>query len=228
MKEVSLKCYRRYDNFYKFYIKLTEKFPFILIPRIPIKNPLVKFINVEKEFYDSRKNQLIHFLNFIKDNQYISQSKEFKKFISEASFDEDFFTEVSHSFKQFPYSFSVCQTIKNKLLGLFSNILGYKDQRFKTNQEKYLKKIELYYKSICEKYFKIKDNLSQYIKSIDKCSLGFKHISNTLIYMRDSLSVINQNMNIFNKYSNLSSEFSEINKSNYENIGKKIESDFEV
>ena len=67
-----------------------------------------------------------------------------------------------------------------------------------------------------------------YLKSINKCAMGYKYISNTLLYIRDNLSNPDLNSDIFNSYSFLSNDFSEINKENYEKIGKSIESKFEV
>lgn len=227
--ELSLKCYRRYDNFYKFYTKIIDEFPFALIPRLPGKNPLAKFIKIQQEFYESRKNQLNFFLNFIKKNDHLSQSQDFKKFISNADFDEDHFSEFSNKLRRFPFSLRISETLKNKIFGVFSNFFGNKEaKRIISNEERFIRKLEIHYKTICEKYVEVKENMVIYLKSVGKCAVGYKYISNTLLYIRDNLSNPNSNSEIFNSYSMLSNEFSEINKDNYEKTGRKLESKFEV
>lgn len=226
---MSLKCYRRYDNFYKFYSRLINEFPSALIPRIPCKNPLAKILKIDQEFYESRKNQLNYFLNFIKKNDHLYQSPEFRKFISNADFDEDFFSIYKNKLRKFPFSLKVSETLKNKIFGVFSNFFGNKEsKRIQNNEERYIKKLEIHYKTACEKYLGIKENMSIYLKTINKCSIGYKYISNTLLYIRDNLSNPDVNSDIIDNYSFLSNDFSEINKENYEKIGKNIESRFEV
>ena len=224
-----MKCYRRYDNFYKFYTKITDEFPFALIPRLPVKNPLAKFIKIQQEFYESRKNQLNFFLNFIKKNDHLSQSLDFKKFISNADFDEDHFSVFSNKLRRFPFSLNISETLKNKIFGVFSNFFGNKEtKRIQSSDERFIKKLEIHYKTICEKYIEVKENMVIYLKSISKCAIGYKYISNTLLYIRDNLSSPESNSEIFNSYSILSNQFSEINKNHYEKIGRNLESKFEV
>jgi hypothetical protein len=200
-----------------------------LIPRLPCKNPLVKFIKIPQEFYESRKNQLIYFLNFIKKNDHLSQSLDFKKFISNADFDEEYFSIFSIKLRNFPFSLNISETLKNKIFGVFSNFFGSKEtKRIHTNEERYIKKLEIHYKTICEKYVEVKENMSIYLKSINKCAMGYKYISNTLLYIRDNLSNPDSNSEIFNSYSVLSTKFSDINKDNYEKIGRSLDSKFEV
>lgn len=227
--ELSLKCYRRYDNFFKFFVKITDEFPFALIPRLPVKNPLVKFIKIEQEFYESRRNQLNFFLNFIRKNDHISQSPEFKRFISNADFNEDHFCVFSNKLRRFPFSLNVSETLKNKIFGVFSNLFGSKEtRRIQSSEERFIRKLEIHYKTICEKYLGVKENMVIYLKSISKCAIGYKYISNTLLYIRDNLSNPDSNSEVFNSYSILSNEFSEINKENYEKTGKNLEFKFEV
>lgn len=200
-----------------------------MIPRLPCKNPLIKFIKIPQEFFESRKNQLNYFLNFIKKKDYLSQSLDFKKFISNAEFDEDHFSSFNNKLRQYPFSLKVSETLKNKIFGVFSNFFGNKEsKRIHSNEERYLKKLEIHYKTICEKYVIVKENMSVYLKSIGKCALGYKYISNTLLYIRDNLSNPESNSDLFNNYSILSNKFSDINKDNYEKIGKNLESKFEV
>jgi len=226
---MSLKCYRRYDNFHKFYLKLLNEFPYFLIPRLPCKNPLTKILKIEQEFYDSRKNQLNYFLNFIKKNDHLYQSPDFRKFISNAEFDEDNFSNFSNKLRKFPYALKVSDTIKNKIYGVFSTFFGNREtKRIHSNEEKYIKKLEIHYKTVCEKYIEVKENMAVYLKSISKCAQGYKYISNTLLYIRDNLSNPDLNSDIFNSYSLISGDFSEINKKNFEKSGKIIESKFEV
>lgn len=224
-----MKCYRRYDNFYKFYKKINDEFPFALIPRLPVKNPLAKFIKIPQEFYESRKNQLNFFLNFIRKNDHLSQTLDFKKFISNADFDEEHFLLFNNKLRKFPFSLNVSETLKNKIFGVFSNFFGSKEsKRLQSNDERFIKKLEIHFKTICEKYVEVKDNMVIYLKSISKCAVGYKYISNTLLYIRDNLSNPDSNSEIFNSYSILSDQFSEINKEHYENVGRNLESKFEV
>ena len=200
-----------------------------MIPRLPCKNSLVKFIKIPQEFYESRKNQLIYFLNFIKKNDHLSQSLDFKKFISNADFDEEYFSIFSMKLRNFPFSLNISETLKNKIFGVFSNFFGSKvTKRIHSNEERYIKKLEIHYKTICEKYVEVKENMSIYLKSINKCAVGYKYISNTLLYIRDNLSNPDSNSEIFNSYSVLSNKFSDINKDNYEKIGRSLDSKFEV
>lgn len=154
---------------------------------------------------------------------------DFKKFISNADFDEDYFSFFSNRLRNFPFSLKVSETLKNKIFGVFSNFFGNKETiRIQSSEERYIKKLEIHYKTICEKYLEVKENMVIYLKSISKCAIGYKFISNTLLYIRDNLSNPESNSEIFNSYSLLSNEFSEINRENYEKIGKNLESKFEV
>ncbi len=208
---------------------MKNDYPFALIPKIPGKNPFIKILNIDQEFYESRRNQLNYFLNFVKKNDHLYQSPEFRKFISNAEFDEEFFSIHNNRLRKFPYSLKVSETLKNKIFGVFSNLFGSREaKRIETIEERYIKKLEIHYKTAFEKYSRIKENMFIYLKSINKCSIGYKYISNTLLYIRDNLSNPELNSDIINGYSNLSNYFSEINKENYEKIRKNIESKFEV
>jgi hypothetical protein len=168
-------------------------------------------------------------LNFIKKNDHISQSSDFKRFISNADFNEDYFCVFSDKLRRFPFSLNVSETLKNKIFGVFSNLFGSKEtRRIQSNEERFIRKLEIHYKTICEKYLEVKENMVIYLKSISKCAVGYNYISNTLLYIRDNLSNSESNSEVFNSYSILSNEFSEINKENYEKIGKNLEYKFEV
>jgi hypothetical protein len=227
--DLSLKCYRRYDNFYKFSLKILNEFPFLLIPRLPCKNVLTKIIKIEQKFFDSRTNQLNFFLNFIKNNDHLTQSNDFKKFISNTDFDDDYFVNFRNVYKNFPNSLKVSETLKNKILGVFNNFFGHSENKhLSTPEEKIIKKMETHYKTMSEKYSDIKENMSVYFKTINKCSIGYNYISNTLLYMRDCIGPMQDNAELFNKYSDISKQFSEVNQSNYEKFAKIIEGNFEV
>jgi len=123
----------------------------------------------------------------------------------------------------------VSETLRNKIFGVFSNLFWNKEIiRIQSNDERFIKKFEIHYKTICEKYVDIKENMVVYLKSINKCAVGYKYISNTLLYIRDNVSNPDSSSEIFNCYSMLSNQFSEINKHQYEKIGRSLESKFDV
>jgi hypothetical protein len=96
-------------------------------------------------------------------------------------------------------------------------------------EEIQIKKLEFHYKNAFEKYNEIKINMFNFFRSIINSSQKYHEISNTLIFVKENISTIQQNQKEeFLEYSEIAKKFSEINKENYSKIAKNIENEFEV
>lgn len=116
---------------------------------------MAKIINVDEHFYLKRKNQLSIFIKYIKQHKKLKDTVEFKKFIRDPTFDNDFFksNESFYNNQMFSESLKQTDTIKGTLFGYFNNVSNY----FKNDEEKLsieninekeLKKMEKFYR-IC-------------------------------------------------------------------------------
>jgi hypothetical protein len=71
--------------------------------------------------------------------------------------------------------------------------------------------------------------MCNYFINIKNSSEKYHEISNTLIFVKENISTIQQNQKEdFMEYSEIAKKFSDINKDNYLKIAKNIESEFEV
>lgn len=161
--EKRILCYRRYDNFDIFYNKLKKKYPYLLIPKLIGKNPLMKIMTVDSEFFNKRKRQLNYFLNYLYSHKILSEKREFLKFINDPEFDEEYFKKEEVDVYDFPESSKHSETISNKIYGVFSNISTYfkhKNEEFKPSEAEIdIKNMEAHYKNLMENFRENKNHL---------------------------------------------------------------------
>jgi hypothetical protein len=227
--EKNIKCYRRYDNFHKFHEKISRIYPFILIPKITPKNPLSKIISPEEDFYINRRTQLELYLNYIAKNKILIKTKEFHKFINDAEFDDEFFSSnYDENAFLFPNSLKITDNLKNKIFSVFSGIFGDRDGRKLSNEEITLARMETHYKGITEKYTEIKNNVISYLKSVKINRDCYTQLSNTFLYLKDSLEDIPNAKEKFKNYQEICISVSLVNEKNYINKSIEIENNFEV
>jgi hypothetical protein len=228
--EKKIKCYRRYDNFDKFNIKLRRKYPYVLIPNLTPKNPLIKIISPDEDFYLNRTKGLNFFLNYIYKNDILSKSREFHKFTHDADFDEGFFNskEDENLIYYFPESSSISDTFKNKIYGVFSGIFGGQEERKLTDDEILLRRMETHYKGIANKYKEIKNSVVSYLKTIKSNADEYKSLSSSCFYMKDTLPDVHDAHPHFKSFFEICDEFFLVNKKNYEEKGIDLEFKFDV
>ena len=207
------KCLRRYDNFDKFNKKLKIKYPYVVIPKLTPKNPYIKIMTYDEQFYNDRRLQLEFYLNFIYNQEIIKDTKEFFKFINDANFDENFFQKIEKNIPNF--SSSTSEKIKNKFFTVF-NYLGNNPKGRKLNDSEILiKKMSIHYKNIIKKYEEIKIAICDYINSIKNEEDNHKNLSDLLFYLKDSFENVENSKENLTKKSKYAKKISIANKKNY-------------
>jgi hypothetical protein len=98
---------------------LKRKYPFFLIPRLAGKNPLSKIMTYDNDFYNKRRLQLTYFLNYINKHSKLNETIEFKKFLNDPEFDNEFFKKDESLFR-FPESEKLNDNVSSKIYGVFS------------------------------------------------------------------------------------------------------------
>ena len=86
-------CYRRYENFSKFYEALKIRYPHYIFPKLSIKNIMTKVYD-DPVFLEQRKKELEFFLNEIYSHEVIGKGEEIKKFLNDAEFDAYYFKSL--------------------------------------------------------------------------------------------------------------------------------------
>ena len=198
-------CFRRYDNFDKLNNKLKKKFPYVIIPNLPPKNSLVKIMSYNNEFFKSRMILLTFYINFLNNHIILRETKEFKKFINDVEFDENFFNVNENNENNDNNNYN----IKNKIYNVI-NFLGSGIKTRKLNDSEILiKKLYTHYKNIIEKYQILNKNIIFYIKSIKTKGNEYKKISDNLFFIKDSFNNVkdsNKNINDFAIFSEIISK----------------------
>lgn len=227
-EEKKINCYRRYDNFDKLNNKLRKKYPYLLIPKLTKKHPISKILPIENEFYENRKRQLNFYINYLHQHEFLSETREFFKFVNDAEFDEKFFS-IEESPYTFEQSIKISVNISNKIKGVFSSFFWGEEEIRKINDDEIaIKKIATHYKGLVEKYKEIKNNISEYTKTIKIDSEGYKLFSNTCFYLKDSLENFSTASSAFKIFYEICLDVSEVNRKHYEYTGIDIENKFEV
>jgi hypothetical protein len=219
------KCLRRYDNFDKLNNKLKIKYPYVVIPKLTPKNPYIKIMNYNDQFYNDRRLQLEFYLNFIYNQEIIKDTKEFFKFINDANFDETYFLKIEKNIPNF--SSSTGEIIKNKFFTVL-NYLGNGNKIRKLNDSEILiKKMSIHYKNIIKKYEEIKNSMWDYINSIKIEQENHKDVSDLLFYLKDSFENVENSKENLSKNSKIAKKISNSNKKNYK-IALKLKNKLEA
>jgi hypothetical protein len=131
-------------------------YPFLLIPKLPGKNALSKIITIDTEFYEKRRLQLSHFLNFLMKHNKLGKTKEFYKFLHDPDLDIEFFKNNELPYR-FPEAEKLTDNVTSKLYGVFSNFFAKPEENIITSdKENKIKKATEFYKSLAEGLKEIK------------------------------------------------------------------------
>ena len=160
-------CYRRYENFSKFYEALKIRYPHYIFPKLSIKNIMTKVYD-DPVFLEQRKKELEFFLNEIYSHEVIGKGEEIKKFLNDAEFDAYYFKSL---LKIFDYPETLQKINENQgminkgiqgISSLYNYFIGNKSQ---IEERKGTKQIFEKTKNLGEKKAKYKSVLTE-IKNI--------------------------------------------------------------
>ena len=90
-------CYRRYDNFSKFYEALKIRYPHYIIPKLSPKKIMAKVYD-DQVFIEQRRKELEFFINEIYSHDIMGKSEELQKFLNGANFDKQYFNSLLKCF----------------------------------------------------------------------------------------------------------------------------------
>ena len=200
-------CYRRYDNFSKFYEALKIRYPHYIIPKLSPKKIMAKVYD-DQVFIEQRRKELEFFINEIYSHDIMGKSEELQKFLNGANFDKQYFNSF---LKCFDYPETLKKINENKgiitkgMKGV-SNIYNYfvgnkteKDNQ-RENSKKIFEKTENLDKKI-EKYNSIYEEIKIIYKSFIDEREEKKFMINNLLFMKNE--GIYENNSVKNKFNEL-------------------------
>ena len=200
-------CYRRYDNFSKFYEALKIRYPHYIIPKLSPKKIMAKVYD-DQVFIEQRRKELEFFINEIYSHDIMGKSEELQKFLNGANFDKQYFNSL---LKCFDYPETLKKINENKgiitkgMKGV-SNIYNYfvgnkteKDNQ-RENSKKIFEKTENLDKKI-EKYNSIYEEIKIIYKSFIDEREEKKFMINNLLFMKNE--GIYENNSVKNKFNEL-------------------------
>lgn len=200
-------CYRRYDNFSKFYEALKIRYPHYIIPKLSPKKIMAKVYD-DQVFIEQRRKELEFFINEIDSHDVMGKSEELQKFLNGANFDKQYFNSL---LKCFDYPETLKKINENKgiitkgMKGV-SNIYNYfvgnkteKDNQ-RENSKKIFEKTENLDKKI-EKYNSIYEEIKIIYKSFIDEREEKKFMINNLLFMKNE--GIYENNSVKNKFNEL-------------------------
>ena len=200
-------CYRRYDNFSKFYEALKIRYPHYIIPKLSPKKIMAKVYD-DQVFIEQRRKELEFFINEIYSHDVMGKSEELQKFLNGANFDKQYFNSL---LKFFDYPETLKKINENKgiitkgMKGV-SNIYNYfvgnkteKDNQ-RENSKKIFEKTENLDKKI-EKYNSIYEEIKIIYKSFIDEREEKKFMINNLLFMKNE--GIYENNSVKNKFNEL-------------------------
>ena len=206
-----IKCFRRYDNFFQFHQKVKKKYPTIIIPKIPPKNPLAKLIKIQDSFFEKRRLQLIFYLNFICKHPGLNKTKELFKFLTDAEFDINYFKVTQDDEPIPPSSLSTSETIKNTFYLMWNSISTGTKARYIPNEENLLKKYETHFQSILKRYQDVQCSITEYLQSVTKECKEYENMSSVFDFLKESFVNVNNSKQNLIKYSKHCEAVSKIN-----------------
>ena len=200
-------CYRRYDNFSKFYEALKIRYPHYIIPKLSPKKIMAKVYD-DQVFIEQRRKELEFFINEIYSHDIMGKSEELQKFLNGANFDKQYFNSL---LKCFDYPETLKKINENKgiitkgMKGV-SNIYNYfvgnkteKDNQ-RENSKKIFEKTENLDKKI-EKYNSIYEEIKIIYKSFIDEREEKKFMINNLLFMKNEGNY--ENNSVKNKFNEL-------------------------
>ena len=204
-------CYRRYDNFSKFYEVLKIRYPHYIFPKLSPKKITVKIKVIdEQEFLEKRRYELQFFINEIYNHKDIKKGEEIKKFLYGGNFDKQYFNSIQ---KCFDYPETTKKINANKGLiskgvksvsSLYNYFIGYKDKNNieRENSVKIFKIKEKLEKKI-EKYNLTYEEIKKIYKVLQDENKEKNYISNNLLFLKSDKNNEKDNDNEKKKFNEL-------------------------
>jgi len=222
-------CYRRYDNFNKFYEALKIRYPHYIIPKLSEKKIMAKVYD-DQTFLEQRREELEFFINEIYLHEIMGKGEEINKFLSGANFDNQYFNSL---LKFFDYPETLKKIKENKgiitkgmkgVSNLYNYFLGNKNNNNneRENAKKIFEKTENLTKKI-QKYSSTLEEVKIIYNSFIEEYNEKKFLIDNLIFLKNEdnnennlektkfneLIKINQNYN-FEKSDNFLKSFKEL------------------
>ena len=200
-------CYRRYDNFSKFYEALKIRYPHYIIPKLSPKKIMAKVYD-DQVFIEQRRKELEFFINEIDSHDVMGKSEELQKFLNGANFDKQYFNSL---LKSFDYPETLKKINENKgiitkgmkgVSDIYNYFVGNKTQKDnqRENAKKIFEKTENLDKKI-EKYNSIYEEIKIIYKSFIDEREEKKFMINNLLFMKNEGNY--ENNSVKNKFNEL-------------------------
>ena len=184
-------CYRRYDNFSKFYEALKIRYPHCIIPKLSPKKIMAKVYD-DQIFIEQRRKELEFFINEIYFHDIMGKSEELQKFLNGANFDKQYFNSL---LKRFDYPETLKKINENKGLiskgmkgvsNIYNYFVGTKAQadNQRENAKKIFEKTENLDKKI-EKYNSLNEEIKIIYKSFIDEKEEKKFMINNLLFLKN-------------------------------------------
>ena len=200
-------CYRRYDNFSKFYEALKIRYPHYIIPKLSPKKIMAKVYD-DQVFIEQRRKELEFFINEIYSHDVMGKSEELQKFLNGANFDKQYFNSL---LKSFDYPETLKKINENKgiitkgmkgVSDIYNYFVGNKTQKDnqRENAKKIFEKTENLDKKL-EKYNSIYEEIKIIYKSFIDEREEKKFMINNLLFMKNEGNY--ENNSVKNKFNEL-------------------------
>ena len=200
-------CYRRYDNFSKFYEALKIRYPHYIIPKLSPKKIMAKVYD-DQVFIEQRRKELEFFINEIDSHDVMGKSEELQKFLNGANFDKQYFNSL---LKSFDYPETLKKINENKgiitkgmkgVSDIYNYFVGNKTEKDnqRENAKKIFEKTENLDKKL-EKYNSIYEEIKIIYKSFIDEREEKKFMINNLLFMKNEGNY--ENNSVKNKFNEL-------------------------
>ena len=219
-EEKKILCYRRYKDFDKFYNTLKIRYPHFIFPRLSEKTNLVKnnkFFS-DPEFIENRRKELQYFMNQLYLHEELGNTEEFKKFLFNSIFDEDYYSQLPPKF-----SYPECEKASTdkgylsqgvqKISSFFGGFVSKPNKEYTQGEnEKKILKREDEFKNKSIQYSKLLSEIKIIKENSEKELNTYNIISNNLLYLRETNNNkdIDNNKKKFNELININKNFSEV------------------
>ena len=200
-------CFRRYDNFSKFYEALKIRYPHYIIPKLSPKKIMAKVYD-DQVFIEQRRKELEFFINEIYSHDVMGKSEELQKFLNGANFDKQYFNSL---LKSFDYPETLKKINENKgiitkgmkgVSDIYNYFVGNKTEKDnqRENAKKIFEKTENLDKKL-EKYNSIYEEIKIIYKSFIDEREEKKFMINNLLFMKNEGNY--ENNSVKNKFNEL-------------------------
>lgn len=190
-------CYRRYDNFRKFYEVLKIRYPHYIIPKLSPKAIMAKVYD-DQIFIEQRRKELEFFINEIAKNKDIGKGEEIKIFLRSDKFDKDYFNSLLKFFdypetlKKIDESKGIITKGVKSVSNLYNYLIGNQNQI--ENEREESKKIFEKVKNLdqkLEKYQSIYNEVKNIYNIMKDENTEKKHLVNNFLFLKNEGDVEN-------------------------------------